>query len=77
MRVLIENIIYNVIKVEKSVCAPILYITIPLSSPHKYGIYTVEFCNNFYMTDAFYKLLNNGCFNTDHYSVEEITFRDI
>ena len=77
MRVLIENIIYDVVKVEKSISSPILYITIPLLSPNKHRVYTIEFCNNFYMTDAFYKLLNNGCFNTDHYSVKEISFQDI
>lgn len=75
MRVLIENTIYHAIKIEQSDCSPILYITVPLLSPDKHRIYTVKFCNNYYMTDAFYKLLNNGCFNTDHYSVEEITFR--
>ena len=77
MRILIENIIYNVIKVEKSVCSPILYITVPLLSPNKHRIYTIKFCNDYYATDAFYKLLNNGCFNTDHYSVNEISYRDI
>ena len=77
MRILIENIIFDVVKVEKSISSPILYITIPLLSPNKHRIYTIKFCNNYYMTDAFYKLLNQGYFSTDHYSVEEISLQDI
>ena len=77
MRILIENTIYNIIRVEKSVCSPILYITIPLLLPNKYRIYTIEFRNDYYMTDAFYNLLNKGYFNTEHHSVKEISFQDI
>ena len=74
MRVLIENIIYNVIKVEKSVCAPILYITVPLLSPNKHRIYSIKYSSNYYMSEAFFNILHKGYCNTDHYSVEEISF---
>lgn len=77
MRILIENTIYHAIRIEQSDCSPILYITVPLLSPNKHRIYTIEFCNNFYMADAFYKLLDNGWFRTDHYSVKNISFRNI
>lgn len=74
MRVLIDGIIYNVIKVEKSVCDPILYITIPLLSPNKYRIYSIKFFSNYYMSEAFFNILHKGYYDTDHYSVEEISF---
>ena len=77
MRVLIENIIFDVVKVEKSISSPILYITIPLLSPNKHRIYTIKFCNYYYMSDAFYNLFEQGYFNTTHHSVNEISFQNI
>ena len=77
MRVLIENIIFNVIKVEKSDCAPILYITVPLLSPTKHRIYTIKYSSEYYMTEAFFNILHKGYCNTDHYSVEEISLHDV
>ena len=77
MRVLIENIIFDVVKVEKSISSPILYITIPLLSPNKHRIYTIKFCNDYYMTEAFFNILHKGYCNTDHYSVEEISLHDV
>lgn len=77
MRILIENIIFDVVKVEKSISSPILYITIPLLSPNKHRIYTIKYSSEYYMTEAFFNILHKGYCNTDHYSVEEISFRCI
>ena len=75
MRVLIENIIFNVIKVEKSDCEPILYITVSLLSPNKYRIYAIKYSSKYYMTEAFFNILHKGYCSTDHYSVEEISLQ--
>ena len=75
MRVLIDDIIYNVNRIvypENKGSTLLIYV---YAHDNTVFWYSVECCSDYYATNIFYEVLRNGYCNLNTYKVKEITYK--
>ena len=75
MRVLIDDIIYNVNRIVHPENKGSTLLICVYALDNTVFCYSVECCSDYYATNIFYEALTNGYCNLNTYKVKEITYK--